>query len=162
MSRAMIWLSIVGLMIALTAMFSVLTDSSNGGMTQGTTAEGQAMVIMQRERNGHFTADGSINGTPLKFLVDTGATDIAISERTARSLGLKFGPRISVMTAAGPAPAWVTRLDRVEIGGLVRRNVRATITPGLGDENLLGMSFLKHFSLRQEGDQLILATGSGS
>ena len=61
------------------------------------------------------------------------------------------------MTAAGPAPAWMTRLDRVQVGDLTVDNVRASITPGLGDRALLGMSFLRHFSLRQEGGSLVIA-----
>ena len=74
----------------------------------------------------------------------------------ARSMGLDFGPRTTVMTAAGPAPAWKTRLDWVSAGGLRRENVRATITPGLGNEVLLGMSFLKHFEMRQQGERLLI------
>ena len=50
--------------------------------------------------------------------------------------------------------AWVTRLDQVRLGSLELSDVRATITPGLNDAALLGMSFLKHFNLRQDGDQL--------
>ena len=52
------------------------------------------------------------------------------------------------------AKAWVTRLDRVSLGSLELTNVRAIITPGLNDEALLGMGFLKYFSLRQEGEKL--------
>ena len=130
-------------------------------MSAGVDGSGRATVVIEQGRGGHYHADGAINGQAIHFLVDTGATDVAISDDAARALGLEFGPRITVMTAAGPAPAWVTRLDRVTIGNLERRNVRATITPGLGEQALLGMSFLKHFSLRQEGGSLIIAsTGS--
>jgi len=109
---------------------------------------------LQRERSGHYVAEGQINGNVVMFLVDTGATDVAVSEKMARAMGLDFGPRIRVMTAAGPVNAWVTRLDQVSLGSLELSDVRATITPGLNDAALLGMSFLKHFSLRQDGDQL--------
>jgi aspartyl protease family protein len=73
-------------------------------------------------------------------------------------MGLKFGPRIVVMTAAGPSPAWRTRLDRVQVGTLSLDNVRATITPGLGQQALLGMSFLQYFNWRQENSRLVIET----
>jgi aspartyl protease family protein len=66
------------------------------------------------------------------------------------------------MTAAGPAPAWMTRLDRVTIGSISLDDVRATITPGLGSQALLGMSFLKHFDMRADGDRLEIAVRSRS
>jgi len=149
------WVAVIGLMVGLTAFYQALTQRNNG-IIQSMNENGRAMVVLQRARSGHYLAEGKINGLPLVFLIDTGSTDVAIAERKARAMGLEFGPRIQVMTAAGPAKAWLTRLDRVSLGSLELNNVRATITPGLGDEALLGMSFLKHFSLRQEGEKLII------
>ncbi|MBT8049086.1 MAG: TIGR02281 family clan AA aspartic protease [Xanthomonadales bacterium] len=146
-------------MLGLTAFYHAITERS-GGMEQGIGVDGRAMVTLQANRSGHYVAEGEINGQPVVFLLDTGATDVAISDKTARALGLEFGPRITVMTAAGPAVAWRTRLDRVSLGSLALSDVRATITPGLGREALLGMSFLKYFNLRQEGDRLVLQGGS--
>ena len=154
-SRWFAWVAVIGLIVGLTALYDALTQRGNG-IIQSVNEDGRVMVVLQRERNGHYRAEGKINGLPLVFLIDTGATDVAIAERTARTMGLKFGPRIKIMTAAGPALAWATRLERVSLGKLELNNVRATITPGLGDEALLGMSFLKHFSLRQEGEKLII------
>jgi len=146
-------------MIGLTAFYHVLTQRG-GGIIQSLDENGRALVTLQRDRSGHFLADGAINGHAVVFLVDTGATDVAISEKTARAMGLEFGPRIMVMTAAGPSAAWRTRLDQVSLGSLALKNVRATITPGLGREALLGMSFLQYFNLRQEGDLLVLESGN--
>jgi aspartyl protease family protein len=146
-------------MIGLTAFYQVLTQRG-GGIIESRDENGRAMVILQRDRSGHFLAEGEINGRAVVFLVDTGATDVAISEKTARAMGLEFGPRITVMTAAGPSAAWRTRLDQVSLGSLALKNVRATITPGLGGQALLGMSFLQYFNLRQEGDQLVLESGN--
>ena len=156
----MLWVAAIGLLAGLTWMFSLMMPERGGGMSQGVDAAGRAQVMLLRDRSGHYIAEGAVNGRPVVFLVDTGATDVALSERLARSWGLDFGPEITVMTAAGPARAWITRLDSVSLGGLELNNVRATITPGLGDEALLGMSFLKHFSLRQEGDTLVIATAT--
>jgi len=153
--RLFAWIAVIGLMIGLTAFFQAITQRS-GGIIRSVEDGSHALVVLQRSRNGHYVAEGEINGQPVKFLVDTGATDVAISEKTARAMGLEFGPRIRVMTAAGPVGAWITRLDRVSLGSLELTNVRATITPGLNDAALLGMSFLKHFSMRQEGENLLI------
>jgi aspartyl protease family protein len=155
------WFAVIGMIVGLTAFFQVLTKSSNG-ITQVVTEDGHAMVVMERGRSGHYLAEGKINGLPLVFLIDTGATDVAIGEKTARTMGLEFGPLIRVMTAAGPTKAWVTRLDRVSLGSLELTNVRAIITPGLNDEGLLGMGFLKYFSLRQEGEKLSIESRRSS
>jgi len=157
--RLFAWLAVIGLMIGLTAFYEAMTRS-NVSVLQETGNNGQAIVTLQRSRAGHYIAEGEINSSPVVFLLDTGATDVAISDKTARALGLEFGPRITVMTAAGPVAAWRTRLDRVSLGSLALENVRATITPGLGREALLGMSFLQYFNLRQEGDQLVLQGAS--
>ena len=108
------------------------------------------------KRQGHYEAEGQINGQAVTFLVDTGATDVALPESKARALGLEFGPRVKVMTAAGPANAWMTRLDEVTVGGLRRRNVRASITDGEFNGILLGMSFLKHYNLQQRDGRLVI------
>lgn len=144
-------------MLALTAMFQLLTNRQ-GGIVESMSHNGLARVVLERDPSGHFIAEGTINGSPVSFLVDTGATDVAISDRVARQIGLDFGPRITVMTAAGPSPAWRTRLQSVELGELSLDNVRATITPGLGQQALLGMSFLRYYDWRQEADRLIIET----
>ena len=158
--RQLYWAAIVALLLGITALYQAVI-SRDGGMRLQQDAEGRVMVVLQRMRNGHFGANGNINGNPVRFLVDTGATDVAVSDEVARAMGLEFGPRVVIMTAAGPAEGWMTRLDSVQVGALALRNVRATITPGLGDEALLGMSFLKHFSIVQEGDTLVI-TGQGA
>ncbi len=155
------WVAVIGLIVGFTAFYDALTQRSNG-IIQVVNEDGHVMVALQRDRSGHYLAEGEINGLPLVFLIDTGATDVAISDKTARAMGLEFGPRIQIMTAAGPATAWGTRLDRVSLGSLELNNVRAIITPGLGGEALLGMSFLKHFNLRQEGETLFIESSKKS
>ena len=65
------------------------------------------------------------------------------------------------MTAAGPASAWLTRLDEVAIGEIRRRDVRASITSGEFEGILLGMSFLRHYSLQQEDGKLVISQRQG-
>ena len=144
LGRRMLWLAAFGLLGGLYLLFSALESGDGGGMVSSVDSSGAAMVVLEQDRNGHYEAEGQINGRPVTFLVDTGATDVALPESAARALGLDFGPRVQVMTAAGPANAWLTRLDEVVVGGIRRQNVRATISSGEFNEILLGMSFLKH------------------
>jgi aspartyl protease family protein len=155
--RRMIWLAALGLLGGLYALFSMLQQ--DGGTVISVDAGGASMIILEQDRNGHYEVEGLINGQSVDFLVDTGATDVAVPESMARVLGLEFGPRVQVMTAAGPSQAWMTRLNEVSIGGISRRNVRATITSGEFNGVLLGMSFLKHYSLRQQDGKLVISEG---
>jgi len=159
--KKLYWAAVLAILLGLTALYHAVVRF-DGEMRLQQDADGNVMVVLQRDRSGHFSAKGEINDQQVHFLVDTGATDVAVSESVARSLGLEFGPDIVVSTAAGPVRGWVTRLDSVRVGVLLLRNVRATITPGLGEQSLLGMSFLKHFSIVQEGDTLVIANRGGS
>ena len=150
----MLWVAALGLLGGFYLLFSTLENGS--GTVSSVDSNGAAMVVLEQDRNGHYEAEGQINGQPVTFLVDTGATDVALPESAARALGLEFGPRIRVMTAAGPAKAWATRLDEVTVGGIRRQNVRATITDGEFNGILLGMSFLKHYSLQQTDGRLVI------
>jgi len=155
--RKMIWLASLGLLGVLYFLFSSLDQG--GGAVISVDAGGAAMIVLEQDRNGHYQVEGLINNRPVDFLVDTGATDVAVPESMARALGLDFGPQVQVMTAAGPSKAWMTRLDMVSIGGISRRNVRATITSGEFNGVLLGMSFLRHYSLQQQDGKLVIREG---
>jgi len=160
LGRRMLWIAAFGLLGGLYMLFSVL--EKEGGTTSSIDSNGARMVVLEQDRSGHYEAEGSINGQAVIFLVDTGATDVALPESAARALGLEFGPRVQVMTAAGPVKAWVTRLDEVTVGGISRKNVRASITSGEFNGILLGMSFLKHYSLQQQDGKLVIReVGSG-
>ena len=157
LGRRMIWLAALGVLGGLYALFSMLDQ--NGGTVISVDAGGAAMIVLEQDRNGHYQVEGQINNQSVNFLVDTGATDVAVPESMARALGLDFGPKVQVMTAAGPSQAWMTRLNEVSIGGIRRRDVRATITSGEFKGVLLGMSFLRHYSLRQQDGKLVISEG---
>lgn len=154
LGRRMLWIAALGLLGGLYLLFSSLEKRSV--TSTSTSANGSIMVVLEQDRSGHYLAEGQINGRPVTFLVDTGATDVALPESMARALGLEFGPRVKVMTAAGPANAWVTRLNEVKVGGLRRENVRASITDGEFNGILLGMSFLRHYNLQQQDGRLVI------
>jgi aspartyl protease family protein len=150
----MLWVAAIGLLGGLYLLFATF-DGGSGTVT-AIGADGSTMVVLEQDRTGHYQAVGTINGETVSFLVDTGATDVALPESIARKLGLEFGPRIQVMTAAGPSGAWMTRLEEVSVGGLQRKNVRANITSGEFNAILLGMSFLRHFNLQQQDGKLVI------
>ena len=157
--RAMLWLAAVGLLAGLTILFQV-SQTGTGSLVQSKSESGRSMIVLKRDRSGHYLTKGEINGQSMLFLVDTGATDVAIPASTARELNLDFGPEVTVMTAGGPVRAWRTRLDSVSVGSIELTNVRATITQGPLNEVLLGMSFLQYFTIRQQGDELTIETGN--
>jgi len=114
-------------------------------------------LTLQRNRFGHYVASGNINDTPVVFLLDTGASDVSVPENLARQIGLKRGRPMMYQTANGTITVFATRLDKVDLGGIVLRQVRASINPNMqGNEVLLGMSFLKHLEFSQRGNTLVL------
>jgi len=118
---------------------------------------GETEVVLKRNRYGHYVANGTINAVTVQFMLDTGATDVAIPAKIADKLALSRGPEKSYHTANGMVTAYSTVLDSVSIGPIVIENVRASINPGLkGKQILLGMSVLKRIEFTQRGDTLIL------
>jgi aspartyl protease family protein len=114
-------------------------------------------VVLQRNKFGHYVASGEINGKPVTFMLDTGATGVAIPQATASALGLKRGRAVPTQTANGVSTSYAVTLERVSVGDIELRDVPAGISPGLGTgEVLLGMSFLKHIEFTHRGDTLIL------
>jgi aspartyl protease family protein len=151
------WVIIIAM---LTLMFSGFLENKynpNQSVQTQHNSAGQREVILQRGRHGHYVATGAINGYTVTFLLDTGATDVAIPERVSKRIGLTRGMPMQVSTANGTITVYGTRLDTVSLGLIEMQNVRANINPYMnGDEVLLGMSFLKHLELVQKGDILIL------
>ncbi|MFA5081843.1 MAG: TIGR02281 family clan AA aspartic protease [Hydrogenophilaceae bacterium] len=125
----------------------------NAQLANVTVANGE--VVLKRGPDGHFRAPGRINGQPVDFLVDTGATVVAVPEQLARRLRLAPGRAQRVHTANGEAVAYSTRLDEVNLGGAAAYDVAANIVPGMaGGEALMGMSFLARFEIAMNGDEM--------
>ncbi len=115
-------------------------------------------LVLKRHSSGHYLSAGKINSVPVNFLVDTGATVVAISDDLARRIGLRFGARRTVETANGRTSGYETVLDRVAVGGLQLQRVRAVILPQMRTRGrvLLGMSFLEEFELLQSNGVLTI------
>lgn len=114
-------------------------------------------LVLRESRDGHFYADGSINGHPVRFMVDTGATSVALSEGLARKIGLRFGAKSEGMTANGPTEQWLTVIDDITIGDVGMSRIPAAILPNMDDDVLLGMAFLRHFDWQQKNGELQLS-----
>ena len=118
--------------------------------------DGSREVLLQRNRSGHYVASGKINGKTAEFLLDTGATDVAVSAELAQHFGLIRGRKGIAATANGNVTVFQTRIDILEIGDIQLENVRASINPSMGNFILLGMSALKQVEFIQRGDTLTL------
>lgn len=118
---------------------------------------GQIEVHLESNIQGHFVADGLINGQPVTFLLDTGATDVAIPAELAEALDLARGAPVRLQTANGQTTGYRTVLDSLALGDIVLQDVRALIAPGFGgDQVLLGMSALKQLEFTQRAGTLVL------
>jgi len=115
-------------------------------------------VVLERNRAGHYVADGEINGERVTFLVDTGATTVALPMSLAKRLGLELGAAVTVQTANGPKVAYQTKLRSVRLGGIELAGVPAIASEGMeGAGVLLGMSFLRHLDFAQRDGRLVLS-----
>lgn len=118
---------------------------------------GYIEVQLVGNRQGHFVSTGKINGRAVQFLLDTGATDVAIPGKVADILQLPRGVPLVVSTANGRTEGFRTSLERLQIGDIVLHNVRALVVPGLdGEQVLLGMSAMKQLEFTQRGGNMLL------
>ncbi|MGZ8153826.1 MAG: retropepsin-like aspartic protease family protein [Burkholderiales bacterium] len=127
------------------------------GVSQPNLQAGQA--TLKADGRGHFYINGWINGSSVRFLVDTGATTVALSTTEARRLGINYlaGTRSMGRTASGSVLGYGVKLDSVRVGDITLHNVDAYILEGAGpSEALLGMSFLNRTQMRRDGDTLVL------
>lgn len=147
------WLIILGLVYWY--FYGFTEKQANPNRKPEVTAAGE--VVLQRNRAGQFAASGAINGEPVTFLLDTGATQVALPMALARRLNLEIGRPVQLQTAAGPARGYVTRLQSVRLASIEVKDISALVAEGLDpDLVLLGMNFLRRLEMVQRGDELIL------
>ncbi|MBP7329006.1 MAG: TIGR02281 family clan AA aspartic protease [Alicycliphilus sp.] len=116
-------------------------------------------VVLKADARGHFVSSGQINGRIMQYMVDTGASTIAIGRPDAERMGLKFeeqGQSVRMNTANGVAQGWRLRLDSVRVGDVELRGVDAIVTPQPMPYVLLGNSFLREFEMSRNGDEMML------
>ncbi len=122
------------------------------------SGSGPATVVLTADAAGHFLARGSINGTSVRFLVDTGASMISIGTSDARRIGVdaSMGQLGYTQTANGVAQVARVKLNTVKVGDIVLNNVDATIHQQDMPVVLLGMSFLNRMEMQRNGDTMTL------
>jgi aspartyl protease family protein len=143
------------------ANFDVSGTRRTLGMGQsfaGGTQDSRQTVSLTADARGHFAAAGSLNGYPVTFLVDTGATAIAISAAEARRIGVDYraGQAMGVQTAAGVVPAWRVKFNTVKVGGIALNQVEGMVVETGLSMPLLGMSFLNRMEMRRDGQTMTL------
>ena len=160
MAKIFVWLAWIIALALLMFFFQDVLDEQYNPNTQPEmrlTAGGQAEVILAQNRQGHYVARGTINDTPVPFLLDTGATQVSIPAHIADKLGLIAQGNYRVQTANGSITVYKTEITQLSLGNIFLYNVAAHINPAMkSDEILLGMSALKQVDFQQTGKQLIL------
>lgn len=137
-----------------------LTPGQHGAIaTSAPARDGRKKIVLTADARGHFFTVGTINGVSTRFMVDTGATTIALSSVEAKRTGVDYlaGRKVMTQTANGVVPVYRVRVDTVDIGGITLTNVDAiVIEGGRLPVALLGMSFLNRMEMRRDGDTLTL------
>ncbi|MBX3642523.1 MAG: TIGR02281 family clan AA aspartic protease [Rubrivivax sp.] len=121
-------------------------------------AAGAQEIVLPVGLGGHFMSNGAINGRPVQFMVDTGATVVALSQADAERIGLDWrnAPRGMTQTANGPVPVHRVSLNAVRVGEVEVNNIDAIVMPAQMPYVLLGNSFLSRFQMRRDNDLLRL------
>ncbi len=115
-------------------------------------------IVLSQTGGGHFVTNGAINGKTVQFMVDTGATTIAMDMGTAERIGLNYksGRRMRGYTANGIAEGWAVKLSSVRLGSVTVHEVDAAVLQGSMGGVLLGNSFLNRFVMTRDGARMIL------
>jgi aspartyl protease family protein len=124
----------------------------------GATGDSASQIVLTAGPGGHFITNGSINGKSVRFMVDTGATTVAMSQADAERIGLNYrnGQTAYVRTANGQVSVHRVTLSSVRINGVQVYDVDATVLPSQMDFVLLGNSYLTRFQMKRENDRMTL------
>jgi aspartyl protease family protein len=115
-------------------------------------------IVLTADTGGHFLSQGTINGRPVQFMVDTGATMIGLGVSEAERVGLNYraGQPVRLRTANGDSMGWRVKLGSVRIGDVEVYEVDAVVGSESMPFVLLGNSFLSRFQMRRDNDQMVL------
>jgi aspartyl protease family protein len=125
---------------------------------KGRSGGGGQRIVLTADPSGHFVPQGQINGKAVQFLLDTGATTVALGAADAKRINLKYehGQKVRMNTANGTSTGYLIRLDSVRVGDVVAYDVEAVVSPQPMPFVLLGNSFLNRFQMQKTNDQLTL------
>jgi aspartyl protease family protein len=124
----------------------------------GPAAGSGRRIVLTAGSGGHFLTEGAINGQAVRFMVDTGATSVAMGISEAERIGLNYktGQLGYGSTANGLVTVWRVKLNSVRIGDVEIRDVDASVLPAGMPYILLGNSFLSRFQMKRDNDQMVL------
>lgn len=149
----------MGLMLLCFGLLFYLKQS--GFFNGGSSFVGSGEIRIRAGYGNHYRIDGTINGQPVQFLIDTGASGVTVNQQLADQLNLpRLGQRRS-STANGTVFGQDTRFDRLTIGDWEFHNLPGGIVPNMEGEALLGMHVLKDFELIQRNGELIIRPTAG-
>jgi aspartyl protease family protein len=133
-----------------------IVGEGSGGSRGATRSQG-GVIRLQREADGHFYVDARVNGGVVHFLVDTGASGVALTQDDARSAGLSLasGSHMVGEGASGAVMGQWAELDRIEVGDRTISDVSAAVLDG-GTQSLLGQEVLREFDIEVHGDEMLL------
>lgn len=158
--RGFAWIAWL-LVLALVYLFfdNVLEQQRNPNqkLQQERGAQGERVVVLDANRQGHYVGTLQLNGQDVDFLLDTGATAVAVSEAVAARTGMEKGAPYQSSTANGVVTVHRSRIKELRLGAIVLHDLDASIVPNLaGAEILLGMSALNHLEFTKRQQQLRL------
>lgn len=143
-------------LLVLTFVFSGFLQNRQN-LNRLSVLENQTGALSLRANpNGQYFAEGHINGAKVQFLLDTGATTVAVPPHIADRAGLRAGGEVRIETAAGATTARTTHIRRLELGNFLFTDLRAIIIPTDEDTVLLGMNALAELEIAQQDGELIL------
>jgi aspartyl protease family protein len=130
------------------------SPASVGG--RGVASSGR--IVLPADHGGHFFGQGSINGQAVQFMVDTGASAVALGMSDADRIGLNYraGQSVRISTANGAAQGWRLTLRSVRLGDVEVFEVDAVVSPQPMPFVLLGNSYLNRFQMKRDNDQMTL------
>ena len=156
LGKGMAWIASLIVLGLLTFYFNRQIDQRDNPNRQLQVAPG-AELLLKRSSNGHYIFPGTINGQSVTFLLDTGATHVAIPAHLGPQLNLTPGGWAESITANGIVKIRTTKINELAFGPFTMRNLPASLNPGMQDEFiLLGMSVLRQLEFTQRGDTLVL------
>ncbi|MDP5292154.1 retropepsin-like aspartic protease [Oceanimonas sp. CHS3-5] len=150
------WILVWGLSLLLLTWYFNQRLMQENNPNQEVRVLGANTVVLEQNRHGHYLASGTIDGQPVVFLLDTGATQMAVPQALAARLDLPAGRALALNTAAGQVTGYRTHIKSLSLGPFTLYDLDAVIMPSQSDEVLLGMNALRHFELVQRGSQMTI------
>jgi clan AA aspartic protease (TIGR02281 family) len=145
------WLMIFG------AMYWVVVTFVPGMGTPKIRLDAQGNLDLRADRSGNYLVPGSINGVPVTFLVDTGASTVSVSSEMAKQMGLVGCMPTNSSTANGAVSHCTSAARTVTFGNFEALNVQVGVLPNLGSHALLGMNVLRAMNLSQKDGRLVIS-----